>query len=281
MGKAPPDLDFKVDEEHWGEAFDPTNEEHMTEGIINGYIARMMICYRKSCREGEDLWYTFPEDFEGVTLDILNIAQRPALRELREQLVVQGVWVKPVRGSTSYAKALHDCLSETTPSEWTEERVKEREQIRGRQKIIQSQSQPTSHQPLQQLLPTQSQLLTAQSQHPLGFTITQQPPRQTYQPYTQFQIPERGDGDYDKPQAKLLTDLMKIYSQEEKKYGGEEYDILDVKLQVFYDCCSKIGLLETQYHNAYSVMLKGRASVESRDRGLQSFVCSLLFSAWM
>jgi hypothetical protein len=49
----------------------------------------------------------------------------------------------------------------------------------------------------------------------------------------------------DDPLAKLLTDLMKIYSNNDKKYRGEEYDILDVKLQVFYDCCSKIRLPKT------------------------------------
>ena len=53
---------------------------------------------------------------------------------------------------------------------------------------------------------------------------------------------------------------MKIYNSDDRKYGGEEYDILDVKLQVFYDCCSKIGIPETHYHAAFSVMLKGRAS---------------------
>jgi hypothetical protein len=66
-------------------------KEHITEGIINSYIARIIICYRKSCREGEDLWHTFREDFKGVTVDILNIAQQTALRELREQLISQGV----------------------------------------------------------------------------------------------------------------------------------------------------------------------------------------------
>jgi hypothetical protein len=45
----------------------------MTKGIINGYIACIIICYYKSCREGEDLWHTFCEDFEGVTVNILNI----------------------------------------------------------------------------------------------------------------------------------------------------------------------------------------------------------------
>jgi hypothetical protein len=74
MGKAPSDLNFEVDKEHWGKAFDPTKEEHLTEGIINGYIAHMMIYYTRTYREDKDLWYTFREDFEGITIDILNIA---------------------------------------------------------------------------------------------------------------------------------------------------------------------------------------------------------------
>jgi hypothetical protein len=37
------------------------------------------------------------------------------------------------------------------------------------------------------------------------------------------------------------------------------YDILDTKLRVFYDYCVKIGLSDIQYHNAFLVMLKGRA----------------------
>lgn len=84
------------------------------------------------------------------------------------------------------------------------------------------------------------------------------------QPYEQFPIPDRGDKGT--TPAKPLTDLMKTYTGDDKKYGGEEYDILDVKLQVFYDCCSKIGLLEAQYHTAFSVMLKGRASTFYYDK---------------
>jgi hypothetical protein len=55
MVKIPPDVDFKIDKEHWGEAFDLTKKEHITEGIINSYIACMIICYYKSCRKGKDL----------------------------------------------------------------------------------------------------------------------------------------------------------------------------------------------------------------------------------
>jgi hypothetical protein len=53
---------------------------------------------------------------------------------------------------------------------------------------------------------------------------------------------------------------MKIYNNNNKKYEGEEYNILDIKLQIFYDYCLKIGLSEAQYYYAYSAMLKRRTS---------------------
>jgi len=37
---------------------------------------------------------------------------------------------------------------------------------------------------------------------------------------------------------------MKIYASDDKKYGGEEYDILDIKLQVFFDYYTKVGLTD-------------------------------------
>ena len=73
MGKAPLDLNFKVDEEHWGKAFNPINKEYMTEGIINSYITYIIIYYYKSCRKGKDLWYTFYKDFKDIIINILNI----------------------------------------------------------------------------------------------------------------------------------------------------------------------------------------------------------------
>ena len=53
---------------------------------------------------------------------------------------------------------------------------------------------------------------------------------------------------------------MKVYLDEEKKFGGELYDMLGAKLQVFYDCCNKVGIQCHQYHHAFSIMLKGRAA---------------------
>ena len=59
---------------------------------------------------------------------------------------------------------------------------------------------------------------------------------------------------------------MKIYNAEEKKFGGEMYDILDTKLRIFFDCCAKVRVPNGQYLNAYSVMLKGRAATFYYDR---------------
>jgi hypothetical protein len=58
----------------------------------------------------------------------------------------------------------------------------------------------------------------------------------------------------------LIINLFKLYQSDDKKYTEELYNILDIKLQAFYDCCKKVGLQEDQYHNAFSAMLKDRAS---------------------
>jgi hypothetical protein len=58
----------------------------------------------------------------------------------------------------------------------------------------------------------------------------------------------------------LIIDLFKLYQNNDKKYTKELYDILDIKLRVFYDCCKKVRLQKDQYYNVFSAMLKDRAS---------------------
>jgi hypothetical protein len=54
--------------------------------------------------------------------------------------------------------------------------------------------------------------------------------------------------------------MIKIYASNDKKYGGKEYNILNIKLQVFFDYYTKVKLADNQFHLAFSIMLKGRAS---------------------
>ena len=53
---------------------------------------------------------------------------------------------------------------------------------------------------------------------------------------------------------------MKIYSKDNKKYGGDPYNILETKLRYFYDYCAKISVTDSQYDLAFLVILKGRTA---------------------
>ena len=70
------------------------------------------------------------------------------------------------------------------------------------------------------------------------------------------------DDDYQSPRinpVKALTDLSKLYIGDEDKYGGERYDVLELKLRIFRASCDRIGLQEEYYKKALPLMLKGRA----------------------
>jgi uncharacterized metal-binding protein len=60
--------------------------------------------------------------------------------------------------------------------------------------------------------------------------------------------------------SRLIMDLFKLYQNDNKKYTRKLYDILDIKLRVFYNCCKKVGLQKDQYYNIFSAMLKNKAS---------------------
>jgi hypothetical protein len=240
MIEIPTDIDYEVDKTHWGKMFDPDEPTHHDSHIINGWIAMRTICYRNRPQyKGEDLWQLFHEDFEGFTFDIFKLAHRSAVKELRCYMVLNGVWVDGPRGATSYAKTLQQCLDESTPTKWTDDMLKEKQKLMSLQPT--AQPQPSSHNPSSH---------NPSSYNPSSYNST----------HPQAQTPSLANGSQDTaPLAtKLLTDLLKLYYNDDKKYGGEEYDVLDSKLQIFYDYCNKIGL--DQYHHAYSIMLKGRAS---------------------
>ena len=53
---------------------------------------------------------------------------------------------------------------------------------------------------------------------------------------------------------------MKFYTNNAKKYRGEVYNILNAKLQVFYNCYITVKVLKEQYYIAFPIMLKDWAS---------------------
>jgi hypothetical protein len=57
--------------------------------------------------------------------------------------------------------------------------------------------------------------------------------------------------------ARILTDFAKLYNND-LKFGGNYYDVLNIKLRVFYDLCDKAGIDPGYYYAAYNTMLKGK-----------------------
>ena len=58
---------------------------------------------------------------------------------------------------------------------------------------------------------------------------------------------------------KALTDLYKLYYNDDKKYCGNEYQFLEIYLRKYYENCDIVGLPKTEYLRGLSAMLGGRA----------------------
>ena len=76
--------------------------------------------------------------------------------------------------------------------------------------------------------------------------------QQYQQQYHRYQTPTDNT-------ARQITDLEKLYNKE-KKFGGRLYNILNSKLRIFYNNCTRIGLLKTMYSIALLTMFKEQAS---------------------
>lgn len=75
-----------------------------------------------------------------------------------------------------------------------------------------------------------------------------------------FQVYYENDSDR-APIIKQIKDLANFYIKGQNKYGGEDlHDFLDQNVANFHDYYEKIGFLRSQYHWAFSIMLKDRAA---------------------
>jgi hypothetical protein len=58
--------------------------------------------------------------------------------------------------------------------------------------------------------------------------------------------------------VKMLTNFAKFYNND-PEFGNNYYNMLNTKLQVFYDLYNKAGIGPGYYHAAYNIMLKSKA----------------------
>ena len=138
----------------------------------------------------------------------------------------------------------------------------------------QPQMPPTTQQPQVPLTTQAPPLTTLASQQPqvppttqappLITPVSQQPPlttpavKQDLQTLSTWPWPP-GEPSY-APQwsSRHLIDLAKLYN-DEMKYGGGDYDVLDTKIAIFRDSCNRIGVPRWQASDAFLTMLKEKA----------------------
>ena len=241
----------EVDEDTYGKDLDMTNISQITAAQATGHL----INFFNNCKEekwrDKKLWIEFREDFEGWNVKLWELVYKNIRAKFRDHIRDHGVYVK--RDGKSISKHLQAVLDEEKYHEWTSAEVEE--QLEHGQFYSKWNLAPSAlvtqtlglayTQPLPRGFPGAFGGYTSTSSSlplPVGGAV--QPINQTAQPL-------------DSNLTKMLTDLSKFYYNDEKKYLGDAYDILKTKLQIFYDCCSKVGIPQELYHKGFSIMLRG------------------------
>lgn len=234
------------------EPFDPKNEAHMAQQRIDEYLQARLHDWKTHEWRDDQLWEYYQEDFEDWTPDHFARASASIRREIKEFLNSKGVFITKPRQEKLHISLYH-LVQEKEYHQWTKEEIDHQMARKGH---FDSYWNPNDekHQFSQRLYPLDPDSPTPMSsrQPELEYPPIKEPPRQDTQ------------GPPQKPHTphtpKQLVDLMKIYNNDEHKYGGEVYEVLEYKLRIFYDYCRKVGLLEENYIDAFSIILKGRAS---------------------
>lgn len=188
-----------------------------------------MIYYQRAEMYDELMHQTFQEDFEIWTKDDFSKANRDITRLLRESLRKHGCFVASDRNTV--AKNLELALNDR--HEWTNAEIDQQvKRHKGFLPLSRFSSEVITRPTAMKSSFTENPGLPQFKTQALKTESLQQPPllyRQSTAPMVdQIQI------------SRQITDLMKIYSDDSKKYSGEKYDFLSKKLEIFYDFCNKI-----------------------------------------
>lgn len=102
--------------------FDPLNRVHLTEEHSTNFIINIIDKYRELQFRDDNIWKFFKEDFENWIKRIFELADRKAIRILRDFLRTNEVWVDK-KQVYSISKALHEVLHEEDEHIWSKEEV--------------------------------------------------------------------------------------------------------------------------------------------------------------
>jgi len=219
-----------IDTEKWETGINATATDIKE---VKAFVNWRLSIYKKKGWKGFDLWESFIDDFESFTKDILNDLGKDRLKEIRDYLRENRVYIRK-EARKLIADGLLGAIHETTPSKWPTDNPTDG---------------PTDD-PTDDPTPALPSLSTAPVQ------IIQPTPATT--PLTLAQITQAIDqltlqGSF----GREITNLAKLYT-DEAKYSGEQ-DNFDFKFKIFQNYCLRAGVPKQAYVIAIPTMLRGLA----------------------
>ncbi|POS82599.1 hypothetical protein EPUL_006820 [Erysiphe pulchra] len=117
-----PNSNYVLNPALYGKDIDINNSEILTKPNINGYIIWVMKIWKDSEYRNEALIEAFQEDFAEWTTEIFDVADKLLLRDLRDHLRKNGVFIECKPG-IKYAKQLENILKQDVNHNWTEQEI--------------------------------------------------------------------------------------------------------------------------------------------------------------
>ena len=195
---------------------------------------RLQVYGQKRWRDWQ-LWNNFQEDFATFTKETFKVAAPGVIRDLRDFLRANGVFVQMGRG-LKIAHELFKVLQEENPTAWTEEDIQKQMDTIDGFNSHQNPASSTAKRPAPLTPPAPP--LPVQPKP----TVPMDPPEQIRSNSAGFQIAQ----------------LAKFYTNDDMKYSGTN-DNLDRKLTMFHDICDRIDLPPDARARAFPTILRGLA----------------------
>jgi hypothetical protein len=248
-----------VDESTWNKTdLDFTLPENLTEKRVNGYILNRTKLYTLKNRIDTGLFEYFQDDFGGWTEKMFAVASRDVRRDFRDFLREHGVYLP--KDTTKISVNLENLVKAEQPPHWTDEEIA-RQLDMDTTRIWVSRFNPNNR-VKRQSIPTNSSQSPSPSRHPNSTrgdpTVVPPPPNDQSQNDSRLlglNVPAAPSLE---GWGKIIADMKKIYD-DGKRFGGEEYDPFNKKLNIFVERCAIMNIPDTLKHNVFEVMLKGKA----------------------
>ncbi|POS82145.1 hypothetical protein EPUL_006732, partial [Erysiphe pulchra] len=125
-----------LDSNGTGLRFNPTDESMLNESKVNQFIQYSINSWKILGYTDDELWLTFKEDFEGWTEVIFDIAHPHVVRNLRDYLRENGVFVTKGPGFR-ITKSLTEVLQEIKMHNWSQEEIEYQQRCKFNTKQVQ------------------------------------------------------------------------------------------------------------------------------------------------